>query len=112
MMHDEAMRDFSVRRGPRYTGKNRYSAAYDELYDTFTVKIELDLMDDIDEPPRTSKEYWRNAQHNHWIEEYSGKVVAKDRNGALFVILEQMVASLRPAPMMLDAAKAQIKKAR
>jgi len=99
-------------RVPQYTGKNRYTVKYDEYYGEYQAVIELDLMDDYDEPARIVKHYWRNASHHHWIERFSGKVVDEDRNGKLWAFLEKLVANLRPSAAEVNAITAQVKKAR
>src|SRR5262245_35411949 len=94
----EVKEDTTPRRPAKYTGKNRVTAEFHEYYNQFTVRIELDTSDDIDEPARVTKTYWRSLNHTHWVEEYSGKVATETRNVHLWHFLNKMVENLnRPA---------------
>jgi len=99
-------------RKPQQTGKNRFTAAYDEYYKQFTVKIELGLFDDQDEPPTTTKTYWRYADHEHWVEEFSGKIVMDGNNTKLWAFLNGLVANLSPDAATVAGITAQVRKAR
>jgi len=108
----EVQEDTTPKRKPQYTGKNRFTAEFQEYYKQFTVRIELDTSDDIDEPARVTKTYWRSLNHTHWVEEYSGKVATETRNVHLWHFLNKMVENLNPPAVAIDAIRAQVKKAR